>query len=179
MPVLATVRQREPGRIGEPAGGAVDDLGHRGERLDGARSHSRLEEQAGEVLRPVFRGRGEGRVHAAQEHVGRAHVVMARHLQVRIAQLADDPIGVVRERHLRVARGRRAAIGEIDDRSDRFSLDGSVRFLDEALHRFREPVVPARGHGARPHALLHHRPFAIAGDEEAVVVDAEAVLNRR
>ena len=62
MPVLAAVGERETRRIREPAGCAVDDLRHGGERLDGARADSWLEEQVGEVLGSVLCGRGESGV---------------------------------------------------------------------------------------------------------------------
>src|SRR5438876_442590 len=41
----------------------------------------------------------------------------------------------------------------------------------------RQPVIPACHQGALVHALLHHGPGAVAREEEAVVIDLEAVLH--
>src|SRR2546423_3196682 len=39
-------------------------------------------------------------------------------------------------------------------------------------------MVPARGAVVATHALLYHRPLAFAANEEAVMIDAKAILNR-
>ena len=154
-------------------------FGDRREGLHRARAKARLEQQLREVARSLLGRRGQGGVHAPQEHVGRAKLVMARHLEMRDApQLADDPVGIGRELHLRAARGRRAAVGEVDDRALRLALDGRVRLLDEAAHRLAQPVIPPRRARLGLHALLHHRPRAVARDHEAVQIEREPVLHR-
>jgi|SRR6516164_473366 len=40
------------------------------------------------------------------------------------------------------------------------------------------PVIAARLPRLAIHALLHHRPFAVIGDEEAVQIEIKAVLHR-
>src|SRR5438105_6238283 len=54
-----------------------------------------------------------------------------------------------------------------------------MRLVHEIRDLRAEPVVAARGAIVFAHALLYYRPLAIAGDEEAVVIDAEAILDRR
>ena len=79
---------------------------------------------------------------------------------------------------LALARSRGAAIGEIDDLALAGAVDGAVRLLDEGGEAFREPMIAARLPLAVVHALLHHHPFAVIGDDEAMQIEVEAVLHR-
>ena len=58
-------------------------------------------------------------------------------------------------------------------------VDRGVRLVDEALQAFRQPVIAARLPALAVHALLHHHPVAVVGDDEAVQIEVEAVLHRR
>jgi hypothetical protein len=50
--------------------------------------------------------------------------------------------------------------------------------LDEASEAFRLPMVAAGQAAIAVHALLHHHPLAVVGDEEAVQIEVETVLHR-
>lgn len=54
----------------------------------------------------------------------------------------------------------------------------AVRRLDEALQVLGTPVVAASQAAVAVHALLHHHPAPVIGDDEAVQVEVEAVLHR-
>ena len=79
---------------------------------------------------------------------------------------------------LRRARRLGAPVGEVDDLALLLPLDRRVRLVDEALQAFRQPVIAARLPAIAVHALLHHDPVAVVGDDEAVQVEIEAVLHR-
>ena len=66
---------------------------------------------------------------------------------------------------------------EIDDLALYRPVDCAVRLVDEALQVFRMPVVAARLLLVAVHALLHDGPLAVVGDEEAVQIKVEAVLD--
>ncbi len=68
-------------------------------------------------------------------------------------------------------------VGEIDDLALRRAVDRAVRRIDKALQRLGMPVIAAGLPLVAVHALLHHRPFAVGGDEEAVQIELEAVLH--
>ena len=74
-------------------------------------------------------------------------------------------------------RRRGAPIGEIDDFALRLSFDRGVRFFDKTFQAVREPMIASRGSAFAVHALLHDGPAAFAGDEEAVEIEIEAVLD--
>src|SRR5439155_17729159 len=76
MAVLAAVGEREAGRVGEAAGGAVDHFGYHGERADGAGADAWDEEKVREVLWARIGSGGECAVEAAEDHVVGADVVM-------------------------------------------------------------------------------------------------------
>src|SRR4026207_423495 len=54
-----------------------------------------------------------------------------------------------------------------------------MRVVDEAAGPLRQPVIAPRLPALAVHALLHHRPMAVVGDDEAVQIETEAVLHRR
>ena len=70
-------------------------------------------------------------------------------------------------------------IGKIDDVALGRSLDGGVRFVDETRQALRQPVVAPRLPALAVHALLHHDPSPVIGDNEAMQVEVEAVLHSR
>ena len=74
-------------------------------------------------------------------------------------------------------RGAGAAVREIDDLALARPVDGRVRFLDEAFRPSDMPMVAARLPLLAVHALLHHRPLAVVGDDEAVQIEIESVLH--
>jgi hypothetical protein len=50
--------------------------------------------------------------------------------------------------------------------------------LDEAAEPLRLPVIASGQAAIAVHALLHHDPSAVIGDEEAVEIEVEPVLHR-
>src|SRR5262249_57040559 len=81
------------------------------------------------------------------------------------------------ELELALARGRGTAVGQVDDDALLRPVDRRVRLLDEALEAVGEPMVAPRLASVAVHALLHYRPMAVVGDDEAVQVEVEAVLH--
>src|SRR5690242_1330289 len=68
-------------------------------------------------------------------------------------------------------------VSEIDDLALARTIDGTVRLVDEVLQGLRMPVIAARLPFVAVHALLHHGPFAVVSDEEAVQVKIKTVLD--
>ena len=170
---------------------AVHDLGDHGEGFHRAGADAGRQQQLREVGGPAIGGRGQRAVQPADEDVARAHVVVRGHDEMRQIRLCGgrcrqrcilphDPIRpeLSKQLELRRARAGRAAVGQIDDVALAGTVDGAVRLLDEAGQAFGMPVVAAGLALVAVHALLHHRPLAIIGDEEAVQVEIEAILHR-
>ncbi len=110
-----------------------------------------------------------------QERLGRA----GRGATLEPHQLAHDAVRPKRfqEIELRAAGRLGAAIHQVDDRALGLALDGGMGLVDEALQAFGKPMV-APGLAARAvHALLHHHPMAVVGDDEAVQIEIETVLH--
>ena len=59
------------------------------------------------------------------------------------------------------------------------SVDRRVRFVDEAPQTFREPVVAPGLAAIAVHALLDHDPVSVIGDDEAMEIKVEPILDRR
>jgi hypothetical protein len=68
-------------------------------------------------------------------------------------------------------------IGQIDDLALTGSVDCAVRLVDEALQAFGVPVVASGLAFVAIHALLNDSPLAVIGDEEAMEIEFEAVLD--
>ncbi len=195
VPVLAAMGKREAGWIGEAAGRAVDHLGDHCQRLHRALADARDEQQLGEILGRAVGGGGERAVQAAKHDVAGADVVMRRHdemrqqrlvrggrrrLRIDCGELAGDAIGTDPHEQVKLGAAGRcgAAVGQVDDPSLPGAVDGGMRRLDEGGQSFRQPVVASGGAGIVLHALLDHDPLAVVGDDEAVQVELEAVLDR-
>src|SRR3984957_16801919 len=58
------------------------------------------------------------------------------------------------------------------------SVDRLVWLLDEALQAFGQPVIAARRVARIVHALLDDGPMPVVGDDEAVQIKVEPVLDR-
>ena len=127
---------------------------------------------------------------AADEDIARAHIMMRGHDEMRqlgLAAARSDERGIFvydavgpecgEQIELRVARAGGTPVGEVDDLALARPVDGAVRLFDKARQTFRMPVIAARLALVAVHALLHHRPLAVIGDEEAVQVEIEAVLH--
>ena len=193
MPVLAAVRKREPPGIAEPARGAVHDFGHHRQRADGPRAHARRQQQLGKIRRTPVGRRGQIPVQPVRDHVFGADVVVRRHHQVRQQRLhlrlprgtfkprefAHDPIRPQgrKQIELRTARSRRAPVGKVDDLALADAIDRSVRIVHKACQPLREPMIAACLPAFAVHALLHHGPVAVIGDDKTVQVEIEAVLH--
>ena len=70
-------------------------------------------------------------------------------------------------------------VGEIDDLALLGAVDRAVRRIDKALQRLGMPVIAPGLPLVAVHALLHHRPFGVSGDEEAVQIKVKPILHRR
>jgi hypothetical protein len=57
------------------------------------------------------------------------------------------------------------------------TINGAVRFVDEARQHLGMPMVAPGLFLIAVHALLDHRPSAVVGDEETVQVEIEAILD--
>ena len=89
----------------------------------------------------------------------------------------DEPRLETREFRRRRATVRRFSRHEVEHRLLlRVAGDSRVRLVHEIAHAGAEPVVATRVAVVLAHALLHDGPLAITREEEAVMVDVEAVL---
>src|SRR6516225_5163293 len=70
-----------------------------------------------------------------------------------------------------------SAVGEIDDVALGRPRDCRMRGFNEALQALRQPMVTARLPHPGVHALLDDDPFAVIGDDEAVEVKIEPILD--
>ena len=155
------------------------------------------EQELGEVLRAAVGGRREIGVQAADDDVLGPHVVARRHdemrqerLQRRLGrprraglepgELALDPVRpeIAEQVDLPPPRRLGARVGQVDDDALVDPVDGGVRFVDEALQTFRQPVVAPRLAALAVHALLDDDPAAVVGDDESVQIEVEPVLDR-
>ena len=154
-------------------------------RRDRTRTDAGDQEQLGEIARANFRSRGQRTAQPVQEHIGRPHVVMHRHLEMgngriltEATQQCYDTIGIaLHQLNLRRPRGRGAMIGQVDDLSLMQAIDRRVWLVDEALEPVRQPVVPPCLAPHDVHPLLDNRPCAVIGHHEAVQVEIESVLH--
>ena len=95
------------------------------------------------------------------------------------ASLRARPSGAERIQKLELgpAGGVGAPIREVDDFALMDSVDRLVRLLDETPQAFGQPMIAARRAARIVHALLDDCPFALVGDDEAVQIKVETVLN--
>ena len=133
---------------------------------------------------------------AAGDDVLGPHIVPRRHDEMRqkrlerrrarlhdaaleLGQLALDLVRpeVAENVDLSLPRRAGARVGQVDDEPLVDPVDGGVRRLDEALQPFRQPVIPPRLAHFTVHALLDNDPIAVVGDDEAVQVEVEPVLD--
>jgi hypothetical protein len=75
--------------------------------------------------------------------------------------------------------GGRATICQIDDHALFDAIDRSMWFVHEALQTVREPVVAPGLAAIAVHTLLNDNPMPVIGDDEAVKIEVEAVLDSR
>ena len=173
----------------------MHDLGHHRQRADGSRAHAGREQQFGKIRRTAVGRRGQIAAQPSRDHVFGANIVVRRHHEVRQQrlhvdlrprfgifqprQLAHDPVRAQRREQveLRAARWRRAPIGKVDDLALTGTFDRRVRIVHEACQPFREPMIATRLPALPVHALLHHRPMAVIGDDETVQVEIETILH--
>src|SRR4051812_32803102 len=123
----------------------------------------------------------------------RAYIVVRRHDQMRQHRLRLDSRYLVQRNEfvsdavrpepvqqieLCTTRLLGAVIGQVHDHALLRAVDRAMRLIDEAGEPFGEPVVTPRVAALAVHALLHHDPLAVIGDNEAVEIEIETVLNR-
>ena len=78
---------------------------------------------------------------------------------------------------IRLRRDSSARLSVSDDVALTLSLDRRMRFLDEAFHPFRQPVIATRLLATAIHALVHDSPAPFIADDEAMQIKVETVLN--
>ena len=83
----------------------------------------------------------------------------------------------LQEVELAAARGRCAAVRQVDDLALSAALDGGVGGVDEVTQAFGQPVIAARLAEVAVHALLDDHPLGVVGDDEAMQIEVEAVLH--
>ena len=100
---------------------------------------------------------------------------------LQLRELPHDPVGpeLAEKIELSPPRRFRAPIGQIDDHALLDSVDRGVRLVDEAPQAFGQPVIAPRLAAIAVHALLDHDPVSVIGDDEAVQIEVEPVLDRR
>ena len=76
------------------------------------------------------------------------------------------------------AGGLGAPIGQIDDDALLQAIDCRVRLIDEVLQALGKPMIASSPTAIAVHALLYHDPIPGIGNDEAVQVKIEAVLDR-
>ena len=129
---------------------------------------------------------------AAGKNVTGADVVMGGHDEVRQLGLGR---GVPRERRifagdtvrpqhakeveLRLAGVFGPVICQVNDLTLRRPIDRTVGFVDKAAQVLGMPMIATGLSFVAVHALLHHRPFAVIGDEKTVQIEFKAVLHGR
>ncbi len=165
-----------------------------GERANRAGADTWNSQQRGKILGTSIGCRGYRSMQATHHDIAFANVMVRRHDQMRKQRLlllcllrfqpnklAHDAIRPkpVKQVDLRLAGGRRPAIGKIDDPALARTVNGTVRLLDEAFQSLGLPVIAAGLPLVAVHALLHNHPFGIFGDNEAVQIKIEAILHRR
>ncbi len=98
---------------------------------------------------------------------------------LELREFAPDPVRpeVAEDVDLSPPRGFGARVGQVDDDALVDPVDRGVRRLDEAFQALRQPVIAPRLAALAVHALLDDDPMAIVGDDEAVQVEIEAVLD--
>jgi hypothetical protein len=94
-------------------------------------------------------------------------------------KLRDDAVwaDVRQQLQLGGARCLGAFVRQVHNLALRRAVNRAVRLVNEALQVLGMPVVAPRLLLVAVHALLHYRPLAIVGHEEAVEVEIEAVLH--
>src|SRR5512144_3356421 len=68
-------------------------------------------------------------------------------------------------------------MGQVDDHPLLNAVDGGVRLVDEALQTFGKPMIAPGLAAIAVHALLDHGPMPVIGDNEAVEIEVEPVLD--
>lgn len=196
MPILAAMGEREARGIGKAARRAMDDLRHYCQRADGTGAHAGHEQQLGEIGRTAFRSGGERAVQATHDYVACTDIVMRGHdemgqqrllwrgprrgLLLKRRERADDPVRpeIAQKIELAAARSLGPAVGEVDDLALSNSVDRRMWRFDEARQIFGKPMIAARLTALAVHALLHHDPAPVVGDDETVKIEVKAVLHR-
>ena len=182
MPILAAVCEAESGGITHTGRGSIHHLSDEREGADRFRSNARYGEELLEVLRIRLVGRKQ---HLAQ--MGGIHVLLdvdpvtgrqrhrdhARDLPVYCSRFLSGEIGGHRSRRRRFGRDHVE-----NGLPGALAGDGSVWLVHEIFHLRAEPMVAACSAVVDAHALLHNGPFAVGRDEEAVMIDAETILDR-
>lgn len=177
MPVLAAMSDREPRRIAEAIGRAMNDLRDLGQRTDGPCTDAGNEQKLGEILRTACGGSCQVAVQASGDDVPGPDIVMTGHdkmrqhglcLQSRMfdpaplqpGKLPLDPIGseLCENGDLALAGGLRTPIGQVDDHALFDAIDRGMRLVDEALQAFGQPVISAGPGGDRRSCPAGPRP---------------------
>ena len=111
------------------------------------------------------------------DRIGRGNGLLRFRLDA--GELARHAVGTERIQKLELSPtgGVRAPVREVDDLALMDSVDGLVRLLDEAPQALGQPMIAARCPARVVHALLDDGPFALVGDDEAVQIKVETILD--
>lgn len=168
-------------------------FGNEGQRPHRAGAHARNQEKLGEIGGTPLGGRGHVAVKAMHHDIAFADIMVSRHDQMRQQWLHRGRCGaglqggefskdairpkILEQVKLSLARGLGAPVGQVDDLALVGAFDGRMRLVDETLQTFGQPMIAARHLAVTVHALLHHHPVAVVGDDEAMQIEVETVLD--
>ena len=68
-------------------------------------------------------------------------------------------------------------VGQVNDLAVRRTFDRGVRLVDKALHALRKPVISPGLLEIAVHSFLHDGPMTLIGDDKAVQIQLEPVLD--
>ena len=77
-----------------------------------------------------------------------------------------------------LARRLGTEVSQVHDLALPRSFDRGMWPVDKAAHAFREPVISAGLLEITIHSLLHDSPITVIGDDKAVHIQLESVLDR-
>jgi hypothetical protein len=128
-----------------------------------------------DILGPHIVVRGHHEMRQCEPRLRRIHVSL-----LQLGKLALDADGAepVEQIKLPLARGLGSPVGQVHDHALLNPIDRRMRFVDEPGEPFGQPMITARLTAIAVHALLHHHPVAVVGDDETVQVEIEPVLDR-
>jgi hypothetical protein len=191
--VLAARRDGEPRWVAEAIWCAMHDFRDLGQRADRACADAGHQQKLSKIPRPAFDSRSQRTVQTARENVLWPDIMTRGHDEVRQhrsgwsrrrslerGQPSLDPIHAKFVENVELTPSGRlgAPIGQIDDDALLHAIDCRVRLIDEVLQALGKPMIASCPTAIAIHALLYHDPIPGIGNNEAVQVKIEAILDR-